>query len=313
MKKLILILCCVAAFVEKRAQVVFCPPGAEWHSNFFFYGVIPPVAAYVKIIQNEQINYTGDSIVDSQVVKVLKHRRFLTGYCNSGFSPPTLIKQIGDTVFMRNVFTEHTWQILYNFAAVPGDSWNNMFSNGTSFTTIVDSVGYVAINGFNLKRLYVRCSEGGGPGSWRAPSTITERLGSSRFLFDYYTTTCGSGEYYEGNLCYQDDTFGLEQFTSRPCNYTYDGGVGLKEENLLNSNVSIYPIPASAQLNIELKNEPGTFTLYLNDLTGKQLQKMECSESCAMDLNNLRSGIYLLNVYKHKKFVGTKKIAVIKN
>lgn len=312
MKKLILILCCVAALAEMRAQVVFCPPGAEWHWNFFWYGV-PPLAPYAKIIYNEQVKYTGDSIVDSQVVKVLKHSRFLTGSCNYDYSPRTLIKQVGDTVFMSNVYTAHAWQILYNFAAAPGHFWVNVFSNNSVFTTIVDSVGYVSINGFTLKRLYVRCTDDPGLSSWREPSTITERFGSNRCLFDYYTNACSTHEYYEGNLCYQDDTFGLEQFSSRPCNYTYNGGVGLKEENLLNSYVSIYPIPASAQLNIELKNEPGTFTLYLSDLTGKQLQKMECSESCVIDLGNLQNGIYLLSVYKQEKFMGTKKVTVIKN
>ena len=206
-------------FQTAAAQIVFCPPGAEWHYEF---GV-----TFASATQNEQVSYVRDSTLGSETVKVLAHKKFYLG-CNNSVNKLSLIKQKGDTVFFRNQATYHSWQILYNFAALPGQSWQSQVesfstfpSYAATFTVVVDSVKIVTVNGFQLKKLYVHVP------AMLSSFTITERLGAE-YIFCYYDPdpSC-DGDYFKAPLCYKDDAFGLKQLSNKPCNYI--GYVGLEE------------------------------------------------------------------------------------
>src|SRR5206468_1459133 len=107
-----------------------------------------------------------------------------------------------------------------------------------TYTITIDSINYVQENGYNLKQLYV------------GSTPFTERIGSQGFLF-YFRGRLSDGDHFWKFLCYQDSTFGLEQFTANPCNYT--DKVGIKEFIGKNMEVKIYPNPTSAILKVEFE------------------------------------------------------------
>lgn len=292
-----------------QTPVVFCPPGAEWHYNFF--------TNFPYAWTNERIKYTGDSLINSENVKVLRHTKFFY-YKNPYGTRVTAIKQNGDTVFFRSAATQHSWQILYNYAVQAGQSWTTSILEPTDltstiiFTVTVDSVKTIAINGMNLRTLFVNYIPVI-PNSFlpAMPAQITERFGCHNFLFNYtvppYMTNQDQSM---GVLCYEDITFGLHQFTDKPCNYEFY--VGLQENNMDASDVHLYPNPNNGTFWLHLPNSNAVSEaeLSISELTGRIVKTLSLSpqEAQAIDLKELSNGVYLVSVTENKQLIYTSKI-----
>jgi hypothetical protein len=301
MKKFLLFIYVSCSFFGK-AQAVFCPPGAEWHFTFS--------VDMSSAIFNEAITYTHDSVIGTNSYKVLQHSKFFN-MINFGPNGPTLIKQVGDTIFMRNARTQHAWQVLYNFNAIPGSGWQNTLIAGVgsssaivNYTFIVDSVKFTNVNNINLKQLFVRHKSS--YSNFFAPTTtITERFGSSIFLFNYENHVVSDGDYINEFLCYQDNAFGLSQFSSKPCNYS--NPVGISEETM--ENLKIYPNPSSGILYIE---SPLPFSensgIKITDLLGKEVVNSDkVEQTTRVDVSQIKKGIYFLYIYEDGKLIAREK------
>lgn len=285
-----------------HAQVVFCPPGAEWHS-LFFASIFAPGNSY-----NEKIQYTGDSISGTDTLKILSHNRFYMD-C-SGFSVhKTYIKQKGDTVFFKNPNTPG-WQILYNFAAQAGSAWQTVFSNPISTVTVtftfqVLSVSTVTINGQALKQLSVSAPH------WGAASTITERLGSNTFLFDFsiHSPSSCDGDWFQEPLCYKDNTFGTYLYSSnKSCDYftqNLAGIVGYSGRTALR----IYPNPTHDRINIKLEScSENPIILITNSIGKVVLKKKLVSNDDSVSVEFQEKGIYFIQLFDGEELLGTQKL-----
>lgn len=124
----------------------------------------------------------------------------------------TLIKQKGDTIFFRNLITQHSWQILYNYAAPAGQSWQTKVDrldpiNGTysvTYTITVDSAKNILVNNLNLKTLFAKYQVIEGPNIISSDAVqITERFGSNLFMFSYTDFFASDGDLFYKFLCYQ--------------------------------------------------------------------------------------------------------------
>lgn len=299
MKKYLLLICCCIIFLKNQAQIVFCPPGAEWH--YSFTSGFPSQ----NIFYNEKIYYKNDTVINSQTFKVLKHSMALWSDCfDNNTNSLTLIKQNGDTVFFRNALTLHQWQILYNFAALPGQSWINTLTSGSSslsYTVLVDGVGTIQSNGTNLKQLAVKYNG--------VPSMIHERLGSNQFLFNFYYSNC-DGYYFRQRLCYKDNAFSQLQFTNLSCDYNT---LSLNENEKNNYNLNLFPNPATDFLNISFTSAKNTnFKIKIVDRIGKILLTDELENSNKkthlLNIKPLEQGIYFLQFWEEEKLVMTEKI-----
>ena len=94
MKKLALLFALVSLTTKTKAQVVFCPAGAEW--NYYFS------ADLSGSLENETVKYLRDTVIGTDSVKILRSSRL---YSDGNPSPPdflTHIKQKGDTIFFNN-------------------------------------------------------------------------------------------------------------------------------------------------------------------------------------------------------------------
>lgn len=319
MKKLLPLLLFILGYGSK-AQVVFCPPGAEWHySTEFTWGGLPPeYTTFYHEIRNMKVRYTGDTLIGSDTVRIIMHPKFYTGSCEHRVYHPTshhfktLIRQRGDTIFFRNSFTNYQWQILYNFAATAGDSWQNTFNTGPnySYTVSVDSTAMVTVNNVNLKRLYVRQSTALNIAI--PPSTITERLGSSGFLFHFVTQSCGGDDYY-GNLCYQDSTFGIKQFSEKSCNYTatFTLTTGLTEHHKAGA-LRLYPNPAGSSVYLDADPLPAgsSWQIQVSDLSGRILISSSAEFNTGtkeINIESLSPGVYFMTLSDNENRIATAK------
>ena len=311
MKKKLFLLFSLVMFAKTKAQIVFCPSGAEWHYVYMDGGLSSPVN-----YKNETIKYVHDSLLNGETVKVIRHTKIFAA-TNINNSYLTCIQQRGDTVFMKSTFTNNQWCILFNFAALPGQSWQIPLSlhNNLTFTVTVDSVNYISLNGYNLKQVFLKYKQPCCGGSIRNYSTsIIERIGGSGafYLFNFYGGMYSDGDYINKFLCYQDSAFGLKQFTSKSCDYSLIAGVN----ELTNETpfLKLYPNPTSDILHLTLENQnlSGELRINLVNLLGEtisefQTEKLEESRF-EMNLESLKKGVYFLQVFHKEKLIYTTKL-----
>lgn len=305
MKKNLLIFLIGISFVKFNAQqIAFCPPGAEWHYLFTDYF---PTSGYV----NETIKYASNVKEGNDTLKLLTHTKFFT-MVNTSPTYTTLIKQKGDTVFMKNVKTNNQWQILYNFAAQVNQSWTNTFylwPNVTiTYTTQVTSIGSKQIGNNTVKELSVNYSNSYGS-SYNHSGTISEYFGSNAFLFNYVSLDASDGDYYISFLCYTDNTIGTTQFTDKPCNFSNLTGVNEVSDSV--HGISVFPNPTTNKIYLNFKPELVNIQLSLYNSTGQIIYSANnILENHEIDLSLFDNGIYFLRL---KNYSEQKVIKLIKD
>ncbi len=284
-----------------KAQVVFCPPGAEWHS-LFFGSIFMPGNTY-----NEKIQYIGDSISGVDTIKILSHNRDYMSCDNFGRLSRTFLKQKGDTIFFNNIHTPG-WQILYNFAAQSGNGWQTTFSIAgfsIAFNFQVQSVSTVTINGLALKQLSVTAPH------WGAASTITERLGANTFLFDFSRRSPSScdGDWFLEPLCYKDNTFGTYMYSSdKSCDYFTQNYMGV-EDHSGQTALKIYPNPAQDRISIELKNYSESAVIVITNALGQPVMRKKIGKNDNwVNIESQVKGIYLIQLFEGEKLLGSQKL-----
>lgn len=300
MKRVLISLVLTFLLCHLSAQITFCPPGAKW--NYSFYD-----GYFDGSIFNETVSYANDSLVDNDSVKVLRHNWFFKRFSPVGGNGKTFLKQKGDTVFMRNSWTNDQWQILYNFAALPGQSWTNVFPGIAHYTTTVNSVAVVNIGGHSLKQLQVSYSNYLDVPIMSATSVpyqgvITERFGSDGFIFNYFCGLNMHGPDLDKFLCYTDNKMGVQAFTDKPCNYS-----NLTDLNEMGNtlHLKIYPNPFQDHLNIEGENG---LKIRLTDLSGRLLLDDKVGSAERIHAEALVPGLYFLHIFKNNELILKTKI-----
>ncbi|WP_317899552.1 T9SS type A sorting domain-containing protein [Aurantibacillus circumpalustris] len=300
MKKILPSIFFLILFFQLKSQVVFCPVGAEW--SYEFSGIIFSPSVY-----NNKIKCTGSYFDGNDTIKTLVHDKFYL-FCNESSSITTLIKQRGDTVYFSNARTQNTWQILYNFASQTSQGWQTTILQHSQFPAtfyyVVDSVKTVQINGFNLRRLYIN----------NGASVITERFGSSGFLFNFPNSDLGlcDGDYFHEFLCYTDLSFGTKQFSAKPCDFS--NTVGFIESNETKPIIQIFPNPSTNKINVQIENltNTGEYEFQFVDLLGQKnlIHKTEPNEnnSFEIDISSFKTGIYFLQVFQNNELITNQKV-----
>lgn len=289
------------------AQIVFCPSGAKWHFLNKSGADSYPFERY------EAVEYLRDSTVNGITAKVLNHTLFYTS--NSEACRITLIKQVGDTVFLRNKFTQHTWQVLYNFNTTIGQGWQNSLHVNTytatviyNFTTKVDSVRTFINNGTNFKQMFVSVYLSGNPNN-KVNSIITERYGANRFLF-YWSmpTPFFEVNYFTQILCYEDQNWPLQLFSSKPCNYS--NSLGLIESTGELKNIKVFPNPVLNVITIKWESEKASDTVEIKiyNSIGEKVKQSRLKNNEEILMDDLSNGLYFIEVYSNNRPVYISKI-----
>lgn len=282
MKKLLLLFVFILQIPKAQAQVVFCPAGAEW--NYYFSTGIGGT------LENETIKYVRDTVIGNDNIKILRSSRL---YADGNPIPPnflTHIKQKGDTIFFSNFSTQYKWQVLYNFAALANQGWQ-VSHIGCPVNAIVTSsynvvsIGSVIENNVTLKKLNM------------GTFSITERFGSSGFLFMLSNKGNCHTDYFAGSLCYKDNSFGLKQFSSFPCDYS--SMVGLSK-HVINKDITIFPNPTNGKFTITSETSQISNLAIHNAIGDVVYSQQNTNLNNQIDLSFLPQGIYLVSVESNK-------------
>lgn len=212
---------------------VWSPQGATWHFEYynFYLGTVT-------------VSYEGDTTLDNYTAQKLKtvDRSYFqdqNGILNEG-NPNTTwnyTAQSGDSIFW---WKNGEFFLLYDFGAMPGDSWTIYNNHGSdtlcdslSIVSVVDT-GHVMINSQNLR--YIELEMLGHP-EFAIQGRAVERLG----IVGTYNTAgfvlplqrlCDTNsipEYFWWDfICYQDNSFGLYNPAPHSCDY-YASIVGIEE------------------------------------------------------------------------------------
>lgn len=297
--KRIFIFSVLLILLAKLSAQTWAPAGATWHysySQMFSYGYL-------------EIEYTYDTTILGKECKSLQKTQF--GYYYPG---------VYDTVNLGKEFTyldsnsnivyryfDSKFDTLYNFNAQTGDMWkvHGMHVSPDSGIVVVDSIGYRVINTDTLKSIFVSTIYGSCIG-W--PSVeIVERIGCiNDYMFpNYVTCVADLGE--GGPLrCYSDDNFPI--FVTGESSYcdfitSIDSNVNAEEF------IEVYPNPTSSMINIKNTSMTGIKIVLISSLSQIIFEyDLNLTRDFQIDMSNLKSGIYFLQVTNDKGVSMVEKI-----
>ncbi len=281
-----------------RAQG-FAPTGAKW-----YYGQGFAFSSYISYLSIESV---GDTLIAGQSCKKLINN----GGIDCSFqSHPYMVYEEDSTVYFY-VPDLDTFQVLYDFKALAGDSWRTVFNTDVSWdhidtvSTYVDSIGQRLINGFLVKELYVSMTiHGYGYVYGTYQGVINQRFGDVEYMFRLFTNRAiCDGNYSLGLRCYEDPEIGFYSTGIAPtCEYQW---VSVGDEEM--SSLTVHPNPTNGHLKVTGLVE-GDLKVHVIDCIGREVMNQKLTGSQLLDISRLRDGIYLFRFEKDGAFVGVKRI-----
>lgn len=272
----------------------FAPVGATWHYSEFSAAPITYQEYFMKF------EVTGDTIIDGKDCTILEKEGKLTCYERPWTE---YFHYSNDTVFVYNQDSS-TFQMLYDFNANTGDSWEIVvpgFPTGDVDTNVVlvDSTDILTINGQSLKRQYVTYTfQSDEAPNYQYPSVIIERIGDTEYLFNYYFDLLGVCDFNTsgGLRCYEDSLLGLyETGIVDSCEH-FELVSGLNENDL--SAFQIIPNPSSDFIQVQL-DQGSPEKIEFIDLHGKLILE---TQDNLINISEFDSGIYLVRVLANSKW-----------
>jgi hypothetical protein len=290
MKKIFLALFSICFLTNIFAQD-FAPIGAKWHytEEFSFSGDISYL--YVESV--------ADTIIKGKNCrKLVSNGGLMCGY----HSYNDYVYNQDSTVYFYLAAT-NTFQILYDFKTKKDSSWIVVYSTYffpylDTMKVTVDSISYVNINGYNLKKLWVAYKPMQTGFGIYYHSTIVDKIGDFNYLFNLetYRLAC-DGNYSQGLRCYQDPQFGFYNTgIASSCTYT-----GINE--IMSDKIEIYPNPATDLINISFyKRYKEELKLNIYTITGVLIKSETLTQNNQqINTEELSNGLYLVEIKSKDK------------
>lgn len=293
MKKILLILIFSLPLIVVGQN--WCPSGATWHYGFSVW----TTEGYYKI------EYVGDTTISSTTCK--KMQKTLYWHDLAFMTSDTVV--IGteytyadsDKVY---IYKHNQFYTLYDFSALVGATWTvpeikNYSGCDTVGTIKVDSIGTTIINSQTLRYICVSLADTSQKWGWNAK--IVERIGPIKsfsnydYLFPVKFDYCGMiiDELIEGGnfRCYSDDSaFTYTSNIAPTCDY-------LTSVNSLDNNtnhLNVFPNPSNGDFNITF--DQSIKEILITDMLGNIIIQEQLKNQWEFNINNLRSGTYILTI-----------------
>ena len=254
-------------------------------------------ASYIS--EPSQIIVVKDTIVKGE--NCIKIRATSLGLCDFMPTVPVVLEK--DSAIYFYTSERDSFIMFIDFKLKAGDTyainWINKHDQGKQVVR-VDSVSFVTINGFRLKKQHISLNN-------NLRSSNVERIGNFIDFFFWRINEGWCEDYGKSGLrCVDSPTIGHYSTGIVPsCDYT---NVGIEEETEL-MRITVYPNPVSVVLNIELQeqNLPLDFKLY--SLSGKAVLEQTLTQfKSELDLENLPSGMYFYELVEEGKRISQGKI-----
>lgn len=275
----------------------WAPVGTKWYYSNLDQAWINLVPRVIESI--------GDTFIDGHLSKKI------IGRCDCGMTinDTNYLYSDSSKVFIYNDSISR-FTLLYDFNLNSGETWTIIPPNPPdSFVVKVDSISNLILNNDTFKVQHVSTTY---PAKYEFISTIIENIGSSDCLFPQNSLASpGTGPL----RCYENPTTGIYKFpnyhfgTSFPCDTTI---FLYSIEDINNSNsISLYPNPTNSKINIQFESKNFS-QINIYNLFGIK-QKVDISvktNEIELDVNNLKSGVYILEILIDAKVVKKQFIKV---
>jgi hypothetical protein len=289
MKKVVFI-CILSFFAVSGMTQEWAPVGATWYYTESFFG---PGIDFTRL----------ESVKDTLVAGI--SCRKITKYHNPDCTDRPTVEFMYESnhriYFYDKLFS--TFQTLYDFSPVPGNSWyiklknySNPPDTDTVFVT-VDSIRPVNINGTMLNKFFVTYDfHNEMVPYFTYTGILIERIGDLYYMFNFspsFGFVC-DGSRSDGLRCYDDNVIGhYETGIADSCTYV---SVGIPAHNGATTPfVRIYPNPVQDYLKIKSENcRPVFYTI--RDMPGKTIRTGSFINN-TLSVSGLLPGIYLLDLY----------------
>ncbi len=302
-KKAILILTLIS-FPFIGTSQTWIETGATWHYNW----------SNISSGGFEKIEYIKDTLIDNKLCNKLTPVNYHFVYDQNNIlhliSQDTLESRYtyvnGDTVFH---IVNDTFEMLYNFGAQPGDTWNfytdpNSSQCGPS-GVLVDSIGTININNTNYRWIALSSL----PNSRISiEGKVIEYIGAMEDYLFPSGKNCDDGIAIEFNQydfsCYEDDNFPLYNISNRDCEY-YLLVSGISE---LESTYRFHPNPTQGNVHIS-RSSNSEIEIKVHNSTGKEVYSVFTTKN-EIDLNliELNEGVYFIRIEDGQNQMITKKV-----
>lgn len=280
------------------------PDGAKWHYN---YGNLGGQGFVVTEYVNDSLIMGKNCKVFQKVQKIYSSIDYMQHTYDLG-EEFTYLDTTNNVVYR---LVANQFDTLYNFNALPGDRWTVRNHYGYVGIVNVDSIGTKIINGETLKAIYVSTIDPGFEGScigWQS-AEIVERVGPiNEYMFPEFISCAADGQEGGALRCYEDNSFNLYSTNS-----SIDCDFILASNSLddIDELIDVYPNPVSQNLVVSIKNEKlNDSKLILLNTLGQIIAIYDVTSFKALkiDMNELDSGVYFLQVFNDQVIYGSKKI-----
>lgn len=246
----------------------------------------------------------ADTLVSGQWCRVIQRE----GNAFADFSSEIYAYEDSGRVFWYNP-TLQDFSILYDFNAMPSDTWSISIDTCT-FLATVDSVGTVTLNGQVLRSIHITTTP-----IEAFSGVIIEGIGHINHFIPEYPYSClgliYDADYYNGLRCYEDTVIGFVDFGIAPsCDYMT---VGIPECVCAVPEFRFYPNPASGTVNLIAVGKIEADEVCLFDITGRMVYRddfMPRSAGHSIPLHGLSSGIYLAELRYRGQRAGVQRLVV---
>lgn len=253
--------------------------GTEWYYSEHAAGTSPPNSEYLHL----------ESVSDTVIEGKTTHKIVQTYYKYTGdtvsFEPIYVFEQ-SDTVFMYN-FQKSKFLTLYIFNGNQGDTLtldapDTFSTSNTTYRLVIDTVINTIIDGVPLRKYQTIALD---DYQYYSEGYFMDRIGGLDWFFPRLITIPEMG----GPIrCYSDlqiDT----NFQTVACDHRLL--ISIQELND-NSNIEIYPNPASDKLTIN--SSQAIQRIDLHNMSG---QFKATTQELNLDISELTNGLYILTIY----------------
>lgn len=243
-------------------------------SRLFSQAMIFPGSIWYHSVSESFWNYNRgsmktynakDTLIQNETWAILK-KTYTTAYGLVYYlNEDILIRADADKVYLWLPGDSST--LLYNFSALPGDSWTTTIQTGNnSFVqelVQVDSVDSILINQQYLRRIFLSSPMLSNPYSG-FQNPVTERFGSTGYIIPSPTVVDGP---MPSLTCYWDNHWQMTKYTTGDCNAVY-AHYGMSEDTE-QQQAKIEVAQGWQSVTLNPQNHSGIFTWF--NMTGKQL------------------------------------------
>jgi len=251
------------------------------------------------------ITITGDTLIQGRNCDKLEAT---SGYyvCYPFYD---FIHYDGDSLWIYDHHDDR-FMLLMCMNAIPGDAWTTELQHSSggvrdTITWTVLDTATIVVDGIPLRSLDLSF-DGGilSPYCW-PHCTFIERIGNLKYLFDFQIGVCDA-EIFQGLRCYEDNDISWQSPSVPQC--ALSTGIAEWDDRPIIS-LSPNPVPAGAQVQVEIPGQQGAVQLVVYDALGREVLRTDVRDE-RMEMSLPTSGSYLVRLLRDGTSVAQQRLVV---